>query len=225
MRRRELIALIGCSAAWPLPRAQSAARTDPSDNRDGSASSEWVIGPIINGRQYSVGMPTSPTPDGEGFWFDFPKAQKGLDRWSTPGPHYVTRPTSGISGSKIKLAYEITGDGQFFGSTGQQSSFVYLCAFFQRSGDNWSGADAFEAHRWWSATMFPLKVGKHEVEVPLAREDWVSVYNRGTEAQFADALRKASSIGVTFGNDEGRGHGVSSPTGGSSFRLISFEVV
>ena len=55
--------------------------------------------------------------------------------------------------------------------------------------------------------MFPLKAGKHEVEVPLARENWVSVYNRGTEAQFADALRKASSIGVTFGNDEGRGHG------------------
>ena len=224
MRRREVIALIGYAAAWPLPRAQSAARKGPSENRDGSASSEWVIGPIINGRQYSVGMPTSPTPDGEGFWFDFPKAQKGLDRWSTPGPRYVTKPTSGISGSKIKLAYAITGDGQLFGSTGQQSSFVYLCAFFQRSGDNWSGADAFEAHRWWSATMFPLKVGKHEVEVPLARANWVSVYNRGTEAQFADALRKASSIGITFGNDEGRGHGVSSPTGGSSFRLISLEV-
>jgi len=225
MRRRELIALIGCAALWPLARAQPAARKAASDSRDSVASSQWEIGPIINGRQYSVGMPTSPTPDGEGFWFDFPKAQKGLDRWSTPGPHYMTKPTSGISGSKIKLVYEITGDGQFFGSTGNQSPLVYLCVFFQRAGDNWSGADAFEAHRWWSAKMFPLKAGKHDVEVPLAREDWLSVYNRGTEAQFAEALRKASSIGFTFGNDEGRGHGVSSPTGGSSFRLISFAVV
>ena len=64
-----------------------------------------------------------------------------------------------------------------------------------------------------------------EVEVPLDREDWVSVYNRGTEAQFADALRKASSIGVTFGNDEGRGHGVSPRPGAAHFRLISFAVV
>src|SRR5215208_795539 len=86
MRRRELIALIGCAALWPLARAQPAARKATSDSRDGVASSEWEIGPIINGRQYSVGMPTSPTPDGEGFWFDF-QGTKG------PRPLEHSRPT------------------------------------------------------------------------------------------------------------------------------------
>jgi hypothetical protein len=48
---------------------------------------------------------------------------------------------------------------------------------------------------------------------------------KSTPDLFANAMMTAGEIGLTFGNDEGRGHGVSSETGGSAFVLESFEVV
>ena len=36
------------------------------------AASIWTIGPVIDGKNYSVGMPRRPEAVGEGFAFDFP---------------------------------------------------------------------------------------------------------------------------------------------------------
>lgn len=179
----------------------------------------WSLGPVINGQNYSVGTACDPAGN-----FTWPAAQKGIDRWLTPGPHYLTKACNGLSGSSIRARYEIAGDGQFFGTVGSQSALVYVCLFFQAAGDNWSGVEPYEAHRWWTTETYTLSPGVVEISVPLTRDKWTSVYNRGTEEQFAMAKATAVRVGLTFGNDEGRGHGVSSLTGGSSFVLRSFAV-
>jgi hypothetical protein len=152
----------------------------------------------------------------------WPAAQKGLDRWQTPGPHYLTRPTTGLVGRAIRAEYAVIGDCQFFGSVGGQSETVYVCLFFRAPGDNWQNIDGF---RWWSEAQFLLVPGVSTVEVPLDHASWVSVVTPGITEQFLAAKASAIEVGLTFGNDEGRGHGVSSPTGGSTFVLRSFTVV
>jgi hypothetical protein len=182
-------------------------------------SANWQLGPIINGKNYSVGTDWYPATGN----FTWPVAQKGLPREQTPGPHYLTKPCSGIQGRSIRVSYTVTGDGKFFGSVGGQSDFVYLCVFFRViPGDNWGGIDGF---RWWSETQFPITPGSHTIEVALSHPAWVSVMGKGTPDLFTNAMMTAGEIGVTFGNDEGRGHGVSSETGNSAFVLESFEVV
>jgi hypothetical protein len=183
------------------------------------ASAGWKLGPVINGQNYSVGTACDPATGN----FTWPVAAKGLDRWLTPGPHYLTKPCNGIRGRSIRVAYQVTGDGKFFGSVGGQSDFVYLCLFFRViPGDNWGGVDGF---RWWSETQFPITPGSHTVEVALNHSAWVSVMGKSTPDLFTNAMMTAGEIGVTFGNDEGRGHGVSSETGEGAFVLESFEVV
>lgn len=184
------------------------------------ATGGWQAGPVLNGQNYSVGTICDPNTGS----FIWPIAQKGLDRWSTPGPHYLTRPTAGLAGSVISLDYEVTGDGEFFGTVGGQSSFAELSAYFQAAGDDWSGK-AGQAFRWWSKQTFPLTVGRHAAEIPLTLDAWNVWPGPGGEAEFELAKRTAVNVGVTFGNDEAKGHGLSSPTGNSSFVLHRFAVL
>lgn len=213
------IAALGACKEKKRATYQPTQAPGPAPAPASTASGGWALGPVINGQNYSVGTVCDPNGN-----FGWPVAQKGLDRWATPGPHYLTRSAGGMAGVTMRARYEVIGDGQFFGTVGSQSELAYLCLHFQRAGDSWSGEDPFEAHRWWSAETFPLTPGVHEAAAALTRDHWVSVYDRGTPEQFAAALAEAVVIGVTFGNDEGKGHGVSSPTGGSSFVLHSFTV-
>jgi hypothetical protein len=178
----------------------------------------WSLGPVIGGVNYSVGVVCDPVTGR----FDWPPAKKGLDRWQTPGPHYLTRPTTGLVGRAIRAEYTVLGDCEFFGSVGGQSEMAYICLFFRAPGDNWQNIDGF---RWWSEAQFLLVPGVSTVEVPLDHASWVSVVTPGITEQFLAAMASAVEVGLTFGNDEGRGHGVSSPTGGSTFDLRSFTVV
>ena len=45
-------------------------------------ATEWTIGPTINGRNYSRGMPLHPSPGLGGWYIDLPQAPGSL--------HYVT---------------------------------------------------------------------------------------------------------------------------------------
>ncbi len=212
---------LGYGSGPIIPAPTPAPSSSPTLPPGGSINSwgDWKLGPVINGQNYSVGVVCDPVTGK----FTWPVAAKGLDRWFTPGPHYLTKPCNGIQGRVIRVAYQVTGDGKFFGSVGGQSDFVYLCVFFRViPGDNWGATDGC---RWWSETQFPITPGSHTIEVSLDHSAWVSVMSKGNPGQFASALLTAGEIGVTFGNDEGRGHGVSSETGGSAFVLESFEVV
>ena len=107
------------------------------------AASSWAIGPIIRGRNYSVGMPLRPTPRrGGGFQIDLPRA---------PGSaHYVTFPHGSLAGkSRIVMRYRVeAAPGVRIAPPSSPQGDGLITLYFQRAGDTWSGRRQFEAFRW-----------------------------------------------------------------------------
>ena len=86
------LAVTGAVGAGPAIHAAAAAAP---------AASSWAIGPIIRGRNYSVGMPLRPTAlRGGAFQIELPRA---------PGSaHYVTFPHGSLAGkSRIVMRYRV----------------------------------------------------------------------------------------------------------------------
>lgn len=138
----------------------------------------WVIGPIVNGKNYSKGCPLRPeiTPGG----------------WRVTGgePHYVTK--AGYMPLTVK--YRVTGACEAVEGGTPAVSF-----HFHRKGDDWKRDDA----RWYSLAWFPLTEGEHEASVSLASGEWVNVM--GGQDGFATDIGRG---GLVFGNTSNRGHGV-----------------
>ena len=176
---------------------------------------EWAIGPVIGGVSYSVGMPAATASQA----FEFPVG---------PGKsvNYLTQPLSLAGKSKIKFVFEIIGDGPYRGAA-SQPEVADVGLYFQRAGDDWSGAGVYEGYRWFTINdrISPLKPGTWEIEALLQRDKWTSaVTNGASEADFAAAMNQASAVGFTFGNAEGKGHGVYSLSPGCRFTVESYVV-
>ena len=183
----------------------------------------WEIGPIIRGRNYSVGMPLSPTPARRGWSFDFPTADTGH-------VHYLTFRHGPLTGkNRIVMRYRIDAPrGTRFvpQQWPQQTALVSL--YFQRSGDNWSGRGRFDGYRWYApfSTAVPLSPGEHVLSVPLDNA-WggVNTFMAATHPQqFQDALDNADRVGFVLGSVNGRGHGVYA-TAPARFTVLSFQVI
>src|SRR5688572_18861023 len=61
----------------------------------------WTIGPVIDGRNYSVGMPLHPAPSAQGEWqIDLPRAPGSV--------HYVTFRHGSLAGKReIVMRYRV----------------------------------------------------------------------------------------------------------------------
>lgn len=186
----------------------------------------WQIGPIVRGRNLSIGMPPAPTPVGRGWYFDFPH----------PGPSagrvgYVTTPSGPLLGkTSIMLRYRIdAAPGVRIAPRQSPQSLAALSLYFQRRGDNWSGRGPFEHFRWYAipTKRLPLTPGEHQVTLTLDPSNWKSVQSaRGNQVPdaFREALRDTGRIGFVFGGTGGAGHGVYA-TGPARFILIDFRVI
>jgi hypothetical protein len=184
----------------------------------------WVIGPIIRGKNYSVGMPLHPTPARRGWSFEFPYPNVGAGH-----VHYVTTQAGSLEGkSRIVMRYRIDGArGVRFVPREYPQFPATVSLFFQRAGDSWSGK-RHPYHRWWSpdATMRVLAPGEYEMRVSLSDPDWVPVMTGNSGANpraFRDALMEADRVGLVFGSNGGRGHGVYA-TAPARFTLLSYRV-
>ncbi|MEO7177850.1 MAG: penicillin acylase family protein, partial [Allosphingosinicella sp.] len=129
-----------------------------------SNSAAWTIGPIIRGRNYSVGAPLHPAPRrGGGLQIDLPLAPGSV--------HYVTFRHGSLAGKRrIVMRYRVEtarGAGLVASSDGRSPSMITL--YFQRLGDNWSGRGRFETYRWYAtfATQTPMSPGDHVIVAPL----------------------------------------------------------
>jgi hypothetical protein len=185
---------------------------------------DWEIGPLIRGRNYSVGMPTHPTPLRSGWSFEFPYPSAAAGH-----VHYVTTPIASLAGkTAIVLRYRIDAvRGVHFVAQGHPGLPASLSLFFQREGDSWSGK-RHPHHRWWSptASMRQLAPGDYEMRVSLSDGNWTSVNGPLASSHrqaFRDALIGAERIGLVFGSAAGRGHGVYA-TGRARFTLLSFRL-
>jgi hypothetical protein len=178
---------------------------------------EWAIGPVIGGINYSPGMPASTT----GQAFTFPVGAPNHVGYLTRDP---VGPYSLAGKSKIKFVFEIIGDGPYRANA-SPPDITYVGLYFQRAGDDWSGQGVYEGYRFYTLDSIPLKAGTWTLEVPLQRDRWTSVSaNTASEADFAAAMNQASAVGFTFGNAEGKGHGVYSLSPGCRFTVESYVV-
>jgi hypothetical protein len=185
----------------------------------------WQIGPIIRGRNHSVGMPLQPIPAGRGWYFDFPHPHLGAGH-----VHYVTFNPGPIAGaSRIVVRYRVEAPrGVRFLPREHPQEPATVSLFFQRRGDTWRGRGAFEYFRWYAPppTVRPLAPGEYEMSVSLNDPRWISVQGRPASTNpeaFRAALAETQSLGLVFGSPSARGHGVYS-TGPARFRLISFQL-
>ena len=184
----------------------------------------WEIGPIIKGRNYSVGMPLQPEDTREGITFDIPNIRERYGH-----VHYVTFDPGSLRGARsITMRYRVdAAPGTRFVPQESTEEQAYMSLFFQRRGDSWNAKGPYEHFRWYSPSdrKIPLRAGTHTVTFPLGG-DWISVYGKPSSQNpeaFRAALAQAGRVGFTFGSDSGRGHGVYA-TGRASFTLLDFEI-
>lgn len=189
-------------------------------------ASAWEIGPVIRGRNYSVGMPLHPAPSPGDWSFDFPVGSAEAGH-----VHYVTfRPASMAGKSRIVVRYRIDAErGTRFVPQAYPGSPAIVSLYLQRRGDTWSAKGRYNFYRWYApfATARELSPGVHEVSIALDDPDWVSVMgpNAGkAQAEMLAALADPDRLGLVFGSSEGRGHGVFA-TRPARFTLLSFRIL
>lgn len=141
------------------------------------------------------GITGSPEPYGTGFAFDFPDH-------ATDHPRYVIGPPIQLTAGKpLTMRYTITGGGFVAQERPEQTASMSL--YIQGQGDiNGLGT------RWYSQKAQPLVAGSGEFAVLLVPDKWINVNGQHDPVAFARAIGNPAYVGVVFGSENGRGHGV-----------------
>lgn len=185
-------------------------------------ASAWDIGPVIKGRNYSVGMPRTPSEgrDGPSFVIPGPTAAQGH-------VHYLTIPTRPLAGARrIVLRYRIDAPkGTRFVPQESPQLPATLSLYLQRAGDGWTRRQP--DWRWYAPNnrIMPLSPGTHSVSIGLD-EDWIAMTGPsayGNRQGFAEALADTARVGFVFGSAAARGHGVYA-TAPARFTILDFRV-
>jgi hypothetical protein len=186
---------------------------------------QWQIGPVIRGKNYSRGMPLQPTGDEKHWHFDFPHST--AERGSV---HYVTirhGPLTGKSELIVRYKVEARPGARFVSSEFADLPGV-VSLYFQRSNDNWTAKGRYQFYRWYAPapSVQDLSSGVHEIRVSLRDPAWISVMGKQSgmhPSEFGQALKNIERVGLVFGSQKGRGHGVFA-TGWARFTFLSFEI-
>lgn len=195
---RALIALSLCLAACG---------DDSNDIRiDRAQPSEWAIG--------------APDAHPSGPSFDIPQ---------TGSINYITRATGSLAGKhSITLRYkvEMADDTRIFPPSMPDGPSI-ITLYFQRKGDDWSGAGKYAFYRWYAtiSSQMPITAGEHEITAAFT-DRWTAIEagssNELSQA-FPDALKDAGRVGFVLGGGTGYGHGVSA-SGPVRFTITSFTI-
>lgn len=205
-------ALLPAVAASLLGSAADAraARTPPV--------SAWEIGPVIAGRNHSLGV-ARPSALANGWGFSIgPRAE----------PHYVTFRHGSLRGkTRIRMRYRVEGPAAAIvhGAKCATASPSAVTLFFQRGDDDWRS----DGGRWWASfASVPLTGPTGEREIVAALDGrWTSVLTMSAAnnpAAFAAAKANAGRVGFTFANCTGLGHGARA-TMPVRFVVTRFEVL
>ena len=192
----------------------------PTPTPTATAAAVWEIGPIIDGVNRSVGMPSAL----QDLAFDFPQPDQNVGH-----VHYVTFRHGSLTGkSRITLRYRIDaapGVQILPKDYPQLTSSITL--YFQRRNDNWSAQGNYQYYRWYASaqTIRPLVAGENTITVSL-NDVWTPVLTGNSLVApdaFASAKADADRVGFVFGGGDGLGHGVYA-TGPARFTIIGYEV-
>jgi hypothetical protein len=183
----------------------------------------WEIGPMVRGKNYSVGMPAHPSPGPKGsLIMDFPAAGAGeLDALTT-----AVGPLAGARTITLRYRVDAAPRTRFVAvETPNEPATVSL--YFQQGGDNWSARGRFASYRWYAPAraVIALTPGLHTVTVQL-NETWTNVNGQPNHAVpdgFAAALRNTARLGLAFGSSSLRSHGVYA-TGPARLTLLGLDI-
>lgn len=180
------------------------------------ASSSWEIGPVIDGRNYSLNAIALSADS-----FAIPVGSGSLNA--------LTQPTGPLSVSNtLHLRYRVDiVPGAVIEPKCCPGSPASIALFIQRRGDNWSAQGSYEAFRWYSTSNFisPIGAGEYMLTVPLSAR-WTATLTSASDtnpAAFRDALANAARIGIVFGGGDGWAHGVQA-TGEARFTILEWTV-
>lgn len=152
----------------------------------------WSAGPIGKDGNHSKNV------EAVGNGFTFPVGVDGI--------HYFTKARGPITGDSISVNCEIVAapDVRFVGvedgAPGTMSVYI--------AGPDWRAPHG----RWYCPVEYrtPITAGNHAITVPLDGL-WMGATDDNSAtapAQFLECLANPGRIGVVFGGNEGRGHGV-----------------
>jgi hypothetical protein len=213
------LSLLAALVAVSVPATAAFA---PAEGNHATDARAWTIGPIIRGRNYSVGAPLHPTPRRGGGWqIDLPRAPGSV--------HYVTFPHGSLAGkSRIVMRYRVEADpGVRIVPPSDPNGDSIITLYFQRAGDRWTGRGRYEAYRWYAtfASQRPIRPGNHVIAAPLDGA-WTAVEKttaRSNPRAFHQAVAAADQVGFVLGGGDGYGHGVYA-TGRARLIVTEFRV-
>lgn len=186
-------------------------------------AADWEIGPVIRGRNYSVGMPPQPTQVRDGSLpMEFPIAGAGQVDALTA----AVGPLAGARRITLRYRVDAARRTRFMADeTPDQAATVSL--YFQRAGDSWSGKGRFASYRWYAPgrAVVPLAPGQHSITIGFD-EIWTNVKGQPSNQAgtgFAEAMQDTARIGIAFGSAARRSHGVYA-TGPARFTLLGLDI-
>ena len=202
--------------------AACSADAQPAANPGTPGAASWEIGPIIRGRNYSVGMPLHPAErSGGGFTIELPRSPGSV--------HYVTFRHGPLTGKRrIVMRYRVeAARGVRIAPPSAPDGEGIVTLYFQRGGDRWSGRGPFEAYRWYAtfASVRSIRPGDYTIVAPL-NGNWTAVETssaRSAPGDFAEAIANADRVGFVLGGGDGYGHGVFA-TGPARIMVTEFRV-
>ena len=215
-----MLVVLATSASTPSASVVTTPTPAPSPNATPTVPTGWEIGPIIDGVNRSVGMPSVL----QDFAFDFPQPDQAIGH-----VHYLTFRHGSLTGkSRITLRYRIdAAPGVQILPKDYPQLTSTLTLYFQSRNDNWSAQGNYQYYRWYASaqTVRPLVAGENTITVSL-NDVWTPVLtgsSLGAPDAFAAAKAEADRVGFVFGGGDGLGHGVYA-TGPAKFTILAFEV-
>lgn len=174
------------------------------------ATSAWAFGPIINGENFTKGMPARPTTQGTTWYFDFKNKPSEVDAVVNKTPPNL------VGATKIVLRYSVTGGG--FLASGENNVPGRVGISVQRKGDNWSGTGKYQQYRLYGQPRPLLAAGSGTIEAST----WTDVQGKvASPAVVATVFANADNISIVFGGSFAS-HGVYA-TQPSRFTFVGLE--
>jgi len=130
--------------------------------------------------------------------------------------------------SQITVQYRIDAPGDVrFVADESPNQTATVSLYFQQAGDNWSARGRYASYRWYVPVhaVVPLAPGVHTMTVRFD-DTWTNVWGRPNSQDpegYAAALANTSRIGLAFGSNGLRSHGVYA-TGPARFTLLAFDI-
>lgn len=161
----------------------------------------------INGWKinWSHGLPDAPTPKGQGWLIDVPQGAS---------LHYVQKDPAPTLREGMVIRAHIRVTGNFVGLEEPKPTMTLL---IQRKKDNGRSP----GYRLYSFKSVPLEAGEQVLSATIRPEDFGDVLEPISHDEFLRVLNEVESIGVMFGSQSGRGHGVAGP---GTVEMLEFGV-